>query len=174
MQQYKYIKKLLEQLNSGNTINGYLVTRKLSESIQLARIWSSVENEPPTDIYLLKENEKYIGAVQEQETELYTYTTPLNRRKGNMITALKETVLPHLLQRTPILRVTIGRSQLSEKMYFAGKYLALATGFEMLKEENGQCRLLLDGTKLQKRIFIQGEDVPLTMEEKKHTKKYDA
>ncbi len=166
MQQDKYIKNLLEQLNSGKTINSYFITRKLSESVQLARIWSSEEKQHPTDIYLLKEKENYIGAIQERETELYAYTAPFNRRKGSMKTALKETILPHLLQRTPILRVTISRSQLSEKMYFAGKYLALATGFEMLKEENGQCRLLLDGTILQKRVFIQGENVPLTMEEK--------
>lgn len=166
MQQEKYIKNLLEQLNCGRTINGYLVTRKLSESVQLARIWSTEENELPTDIYLLKEKETYIGAIQEQETELYAYTVPSNRRKGNMKTALKETIFPHLLQRTPILRVTISRSLLSEKMYIAGKHLAITTGFEILKEENGQCRLLLDGTKLQKRVFIQGENVPLSSEEK--------
>ncbi|QES88932.1 hypothetical protein [Rhizosphaericola mali] len=166
MQQDKYIKNLLEQLNSGKTLNSYFVTRKLSESILLARIWSIEENEPPTDIYLLKDKESYIGAIQEQETELYAYTTPLSRRKGCMKTALKETVLPHLLQRTPILRGTISRSLLSEKMYIAGKHLAITVGFEMLKEENGQCRLLLDGTKLQKRIFIQGENVTLSHEEK--------
>ncbi|PZP41202.1 MAG: hypothetical protein DI598_18510 [Pseudopedobacter saltans] len=170
MQQDKYLKNLLEQLNNGKTINRYFVTRKLSESIELARIWSIKENEQPTDIYLIKDKENYIGAVLELETELYAYTSTSHRRKGHMKTALKETVLPHLLQRTPILRTTISRSSLSDKMYTASRHLALATGFEILKEENGQSRLLLDGTKLQKRVFVQGENIPLSTEEKENMK----
>lgn len=166
MQQDKYIKNLLEQLNSGRMPTPYFVSRKLSERVQLARIWSSEENNAPIDIYLLKEKETYMGAVHEQNTELYAYTAPFYRRKGIMKTALKDIVLPHLLQKMPIVRLTISRSLLNEKMYVAGKQLAIISGFEILKEEIGQCRLLLDGTKLQKRIFIQGENVPLSMEEK--------
>lgn len=171
MQQDKYIKNLLEQLNNGKTISSYFVTRKLSESVQLARIWYSEGKGDSMDIYLLKEKETYTGAVQEQETELYAYTTPSFRRKGCMKKALQETILPHLLQKTPILRVTISRSLLSEKMYIAGRHLAIVTGFEILREENGQCRLLLDGTKLQKRVFIQGENVPLSVAERTKVKR---
>lgn len=166
MQQDKYIRNLLEQLNAGKAINGYIVMRKLSGQVQLARIWHSAENEKPMDIYLLKEKDNYIGTAQEQETELYAYVSTAYRRKGVMKAALKETIIPHLLQRTPILRATISKSSLHEKMYIAGKHLAMASGFEILKEENGQCRLLLDGTKLQKRIFVQGENVMMSVQEK--------
>ncbi|QES88552.1 hypothetical protein [Rhizosphaericola mali] len=124
------------------------------------------------DIYLLKEGPDYMGAVLERDTELFAYSVPTFRRKGIVKMALKEIILPHLLARNPILRTTLSRSLVSEKMYIAGKHLALAVGFEILKEENGQCRMLLDGTTLQKRVFVQGENIQLTPEEKKTIKNY--
>jgi len=166
MQQDRYIRTLLEQLNSSKPPSGFrIVTRKLSEKVRLARIWLSEQNNNPMDIYLLKEGPDYMGAVLEKDTELFAYSVPSVRRNGIVKTALKEIVIPHLLARNPILRTTLSRSLVSEKMYIAGKHLALAVGFEILKEEGGQCRMILDGTKLQKRIFVQGENIPLTMEE---------
>jgi hypothetical protein len=173
MQQDRYIRTLLEQINSGKSSSGFhIVTRKLSEKVWLARIWLSEENKVPMEIYLLKEGSDYMGAVQEKDTQLFAYSVPSFRRKGIVKTALKEIIIPHLLARNPILRTTLSRSLVSEKMYTAGKHLALSVGFEILKEEDGLCRMLLDGTKLQKRIFIQGENIPLTSEEKATIKSY--
>lgn len=173
MQQDRYIRTLLEQINSGKPPSGFhIVTRKLSEKVWLARIWLSEQNNTSMDVYLLKEGPDYMGAVLEKDTELFAYSVPSVRRNGIVKTALKEIIIPHLLARNPILRTTLSRSLVSERMYIAGKHLALVVGFEILKEENGQCRMLLDGTKLQKRIFVQGENTPLAMEEKETIKKY--
>jgi hypothetical protein len=174
MQTEKYIRNLLEQLNNGKLTRSYLVTRKLSETVKLARIWKMDEalSHIPVEIYLLVADGKYTGAVMEQDSEIFAYTSPSFRRKGLMKTCLKDTVLPHLLQRKPILRATLERSLLSDRMYMATKRLAASAGFEILSEQNGRCKLLLDGTVLQKRIYIAGINEPLSKDRRAEMKNF--
>lgn len=166
MQTEKYIRSLLEQLNGNRLPSGlFPVTRKLSEIVRLIKIWDLSRQEPPGTLYLVLSDKFYAGAVMEQNTELYAYMLPVHRRKGLLRTALKDTILPHLLQGSPILRVTLNRAALSEKMFLAARNLATATGFEILREEQGQCRFIMDGTTFQKRIYIAGENVLLNKTE---------
>ncbi len=72
-----------------------------------------------------------------------------------MTEALKKIILPHLLQRKPVLRTFLSKTS-NEKQYIINKKPALSVGFNILTEDNAGCRLIMDASSLKERIFING------------------
>lgn len=165
----KLARKWLDELNRGK-VNDCVITRVLDDTVEQAKIWRMPppnENmDDPVQAYFIKEKGgAYLGCVLEAANNLYAYTLPAQRRKGIMKTALKQLILPHLLQQVPVLRVHIGKvAGTSDKAYSIAKKLALGSGFDILRETNEGCRLILDGGKLKERIYIKGRNIRLPKE----------
>jgi len=168
MQPEKTIKKILDTLNHQNG-KCQIVARSLADHIEFARLWDEPVTEssdiPFFDIYLIKEGTIYVGAVMEFDKGIYAYLSASYRKKGIMSSALKKVILPHLLQRQPVIRAFIGRS-MNERQYTIAKKLAISSGFNMLLEDHTGCRLMMDVTSLKERVFITGINKPLSEERK--------
>lgn len=161
----KFLKKTIDELNTAK-VSGCITTRSLSGNVLLAKVWP----EPITPdklvqaitMYLIKNEAQYIGCVTDEDI-LFAYMLPAYRRKGLMSEAMRAIILPHLLQQQPMLRLQLQVALFSsQKTYDCAKKLALAVGFEMLKEEPGACRMAMDASGLKERVYIKGENEPLS------------
>lgn len=165
----KTCKKLLNDLNL-NKISGPVITRVLSECVEMAKIWERPIAEGLESqifkAYLIKVKELYIGLVYEVEANLYAYLIPKYRKQGKMSGALISTILPHLLQQKPIIRTELNISILgSERSYTIAKRLAKKVGFRALVENNNECRMTMDASALLERKYIRGNYLKLPRKE---------
>jgi len=168
MDNTKFIKRILDDRNK-NKFAGILITRRLSEKVQLAKIWAAPlspdENIPPIQAYLVQKEKQYIGLVIEEDEGPYAFMRPAFRKKGFMSNALRQVILPHMLQQKPLLRLYLSAAKLgSDRQLNFAKKLALSVGFELLKEEPGSLRLVLDASRLKEHVFIKGENERLPKE----------
>jgi len=160
------IRRILEDLNAGKFI-GHIITRKLTDTIKLAKVWSSKlsakEFISPLHLYLINENAVYIAGVLAEPDSIYAFALKAWRGQRYVSTALRQGIFPHLLQQRPVLRCTISVTALGgeRKLSFAKK-MALAVGFELLKDDPADCRLMMDASRLKERQYIKGENEPLS------------
>jgi hypothetical protein len=156
----KPVKKLLDALNQKKAM-GPVITRSLSESVEIAKIWNTpvVEGQVNeiTKAYLIKEKGLYIGLATEIIGDLYVYMVPEHRKQGKTSIALTLTILPHLLQEKPIIRTTLSIAIMgSERNYKVAKKLADKVGFRALIENPSDCRMTMDASSLKNREYIRG------------------
>ena len=166
----RLIRKCLDDLNQQKA-TGQIITRQLTDKVELAKVWPVplAEDNPakPLQAYLIKESNLYIGAVLESDNGMFAYMLPTHRRKSKMSNALRQTILPHLLQHKPIIRLHISQSNSGvDKNFNAARKLALAVGFEELQGAASGCRMTMDASGLKERVFIKGQNTGISAERK--------
>ena len=136
----KHIIQLINKLNRfPNHKNCVKVA--IGKNVELAHIWFKdgfSDSHVPYTYFLIKENEKYVGAVLDMTNDLHWVILPKYRKKGHLSKALKQVVLPHILEEMPRLeqKISIKRFEIGETNYQNSLKVALSVGFKQIDEEN--------------------------------------
>jgi hypothetical protein len=136
----KYIIQLINNLNRFPNHKD-CVKVGIGKNIELAHIWEKEvfsDSHKPYTYFLIKENEKYVGAVLDMSHDLHWVILPKHRKKGHLSKALKQVILPYLLEETVRLeqKISIKRYEIGEINYQNSLKVALSVGFKQLDEEN--------------------------------------
>jgi hypothetical protein len=162
----KDIKKLLADLNN-HKAGGYLITRPLSDTVDYARVWPAKRpseskatqdngHDADTFYFISEKSKKYMAAVLVTENDLKWYLMP-EYRKGNLFsTALKEIILPHILQHKPVQRMTLSRTIMGEKAFLFLRKIAVAAGFKLIREDDALSLYAIEAASLEGKQYIAG------------------
>lgn len=136
----KYIIQLLNKLNRFPNYKE-CVKAGISKNVELAHIWYKEgfsDSHVPYTYFLIKDNNKYIGAVLDMTHDLHWVVLPKHRKKGYLSKALKHVILPYLLEETDRFeqKITIKRNEIGETNYQNSLKVALNIGFKQIDEEN--------------------------------------
>ncbi len=146
--------KLLESLSA---IRSEL--NAIGVNINQVTKYFNTEPKPSQRVYYSMQVAALYQSVGKKVDELLLLTSNLSdhRRKSNMSNALRQTILPHLLQQKPIIRLHIIQSgKGTDKTFNTARKLALAVGFEQLQGAGSGCRMTMDASRLKERVFIKG------------------
>lgn len=160
----KPLKKVLDEWRAGKVASSVTMYRVLAPNVQLLQLWPQYkpgETIPaelsPRIIYLIFDSDQAVGAVEPQEDNLQALMLTQWRAKGLFSKAMKEVILPHILQSKPLQRLQLQRSEYGERRADQLKKMALSMGFILLKED-AEIRLVLDASKKKGTHFIGGKD----------------
>lgn len=136
----KYIIQLINKLNRFPNYKE-CVKVGIGKNVELAHIWYKdgfSDSHIPYTYFLIKENEKYVGAVLDMTHDLHWVILPKYRKKGYLSKALKQVILPHILDETDRLeqKISIKRYQIGDTNYQNSLKVALSVGFKQIDEEN--------------------------------------
>ena len=136
-------KSLIKLINKLNRFPNYkdCVKVGISKNIDLAHIWDNEgfsNSYIPDTYFLIKDNDKYIGAVFDMTIDLHWVVLPKHRKRGHLSKALKHVILPYILEELPRTnqKITIKRYELGEINYQNSLSVALRVGFKQIDEEN--------------------------------------
>jgi len=174
----KDIRKLLSDINK-NKVDGKIITRPLSETVDYAKIWLEILSSPsaigehnliPQTAYLIYEKEiGYFAAVLADDS-LKWYVLPQYKKSNLFLNSFKNTVIPHILQHKPIQRLLLNRAEYSEKEYTIIKRTALAIGFKITRENEREVRMSIEAASLGKREYIVGKNACISEKRKQEIK----
>ena len=114
----------------------------IGKNVELAHIWYQSgfsDSHVPYTYFLIKDNnDKYIGAVLDMTYDLHWVVLPKHRKKGHLSQALKQVILPYLLEETDRFeqKISIKRNEIGETNYKNSLIVALKVGFKQIDEEN--------------------------------------
>ncbi|MCL9810039.1 hypothetical protein [Flavobacterium luminosum] len=136
----KYIIQLMNKLNRFPNYKD-CVKVGIGKNVELAHIWYQSgfsDSHVPYTYFLIKDNDNYIGAVLDMTHDLHWVILPKHRKKGHLSKALKQVILPYLLEETDRLeqKISINRNQIGEINYQNSLRVALNIGFKQIDEEN--------------------------------------
>lgn len=136
----KYIIQLINKLNRYPNHKD-CVKVAIGKNVELAHIWEKEvfsNSHKPYTYFLIKENEKYVGAVLDMSNDLHWVILPKHRNKGHLSKALKHVILPYILEELERIeqKITIKRYEIGETNYQNSLKVALSVGFKQIDEEN--------------------------------------
>lgn len=165
---HKTLKKLVEQYGQQKIAGCVFLVRPLSETVYYAQVWPELSPDEitpelvnPRIVYFVIQDKKPIGGVELLESNLDTFMMPAYRGKGLFSTAMRECIIPHILQQKPLQRVQIDRSQHAERRFDVLKKIFIAIGFTVLKDD-GQLLMVVDASRRPAGRFIAGENQALS------------
>jgi hypothetical protein len=116
------------------------IKHSISENVEFAHIW--IENcrlkHSPKSFFLIKKDNKYVGAVLDMNSDLHWVMLPEYRKNGYLTTALKEVIIPYLftyLDREE-LKITINGLEIGKENYENSSSTALNLGFKKVDEKS--------------------------------------
>lgn len=127
---------LIDRAN-GQAGEQVLFVRPLTDSVYWAKAWEQApvlykHTAPDTgySLYLIRSRERqYVGIVLDMGPEnLHWLVQPAFRKQGYLSTALRDVILPHLLQDRATQRITLSRNY-GEEEFEASNHVARAVGF---------------------------------------------
>jgi hypothetical protein len=137
----KHIIQLINKLNRFPN-HKECVKVGIGKNVELAHIWYQSgfsDSHVPYTYFLIKDNnDKYIGAVLDMTHDLHWVVLPKHRKKGHLSQALRNIILPYLLEETDRFeqKITIKRNEIGETNYQNSLRVALKVGFKQIDEEN--------------------------------------
>lgn len=136
----KYIIQLINKLNRFPNHKD-CVKVGIGKNVELAHIWYKdgfSDSHIPYTYFLIKENEKYVGAVLDMTNDLHWVILPKHRKKGHLSKALKQVILPHILEEMPRIeqKISIKRNEIGETNYQNSLKVALSVGFKQIDDVN--------------------------------------
>lgn len=131
------IKALIDKLNR-NKSNDSIHLRPISKNVEFAKVW--VDMPKPTDeitypdgplnFYFIKnENSTYIGSVLDMEQDLHWYILQEYRGNGYLTKAMKNVIIPHLLQKRNEQKITIDETLIGFENFKSSENVAINLGF---------------------------------------------
>lgn len=162
----KDIKELLMEI-SRNKAGGYIITRPLSDTVEYAKVWPAKRSldskaipdkvhAPDTFYFIGEKSKKYMAAVLVTENDLKWYLLPEYRKSNLFSIALKETILPHILQHKPVQRMMLNRTVMGEKAFLSSRKIAVAAGFKLIREEEALSLYAIEAASLEGKQYITG------------------
>ncbi len=168
----KTLRKLIEQYGQQKIAGCILLVRPLSETVYYTQVWPELAQEEitpdlviPRIVYFIIQDKKPVGGVELMETSLDAFMVPAYRSKGLFSTAMRECIIPHILQQKPLQRVQIDRSQHAERKFDILKKIFIAIGFTVLKDD-GQLLMVVDASRRPAGRFIAGENQAMSGQRK--------
>lgn len=136
----KYIIQLINKLNRNSNYKD-CVKVGIGKNVELVHIWYKEgfsDSHVPYTYFLIKDNDNYVGAVLDMTHDLHWVILPKHRKKGHLSKALKQVILPYLLEETDRFeqKITIKRNEIGETNYQNSLRVALNIGFKQIDEEN--------------------------------------
>lgn len=139
------IRNIIKRLNTGKTKN-LIHLKHLSDKVSVGYVWEKLPTvkdniafgDGPYRFFFIKENGQYIGAVLDMSSDLHWFMLKEFRSKGHLSKPLRETILPYLFFQDPekdFQRITISRGAIGDKNYESSNNLAVAVGFEPVKQD---------------------------------------
>lgn len=173
----KSVKKILEEYTQGKVTGYSLKPRFLSATTQYVLAWPEFTEQDMPDaafrpryLYLIYNDDRPVGIVEVFNENLEAYLQPASRGKGIFSGAMREYILPHLLQGRPLQRITIKKADFPERRFEVLKKIFLALGFTLLKED-AELRMIIDASSRPVNRFIGGENKPVPPARKESLKK---
>lgn len=113
----------------------------IGKNVELAHIWYKdgfSDSHIPDTYFLIKENDKYVGAVLDMTHDLHWVILPKYRKRRHLSTALKQVILPHILKKMRRVeqKISIKQNEIVEINYQNSLKVASNVGFKILDEEN--------------------------------------
>lgn len=166
------LKKIIEEYNQPKIGGNHFIVRQLSATVHYAQLWPDfalgfVAEDVifPRVFYFIKDKDTTIGGVELFDTSLDCFMSPQYRGKSLFSTAMKEFILPHILQQKPLQRLHLNRSEFGERKFEVLKKIFVALGFSVLKEDT-ELRMVIDASRRPAGRFISGENKPLEQRRK--------
>lgn len=136
----KYIIQLINKLNRNPNHKDCLKVG-IGKNVELAHIWYKEgfsDSHIPYTYFLIKDNYKYIGAVLDMTNDLHWVIHPKHRKKGHLSKALKQVILPYILEEMSRIeqKISIKRYEIGEINYQNSLKVALNVGFKQIDEVN--------------------------------------
>lgn len=136
----KYIIQLINKLNRFPNYKD-CVKVGIGKNVEIAHIWYKEgfsDSHVPYTYFLIKDNDNYVGAVLDMTHDLHWVILPKHRKKGHLSKALKQIILPYLLEETNRFeqKITIKHNEIGETNYQNSLRVALNVGFKQIDEEN--------------------------------------
>ncbi|MFC4739371.1 hypothetical protein ACFO3U_05135 [Flavobacterium ponti] len=135
--------QIIQLINKLNRFPNYKECVKvgIGKNVDLAHIWYKEgfsDSHVPYTYFLIKDGDKYIGAVLDMIHDLHWVVLPKHRKKGHLSKALNQVILPYLLEETDRLeqKISIKRYQIGDTNYQNSLRAALKVGFKQIDEEN--------------------------------------
>lgn len=169
------LRALIDRAN-GQPGEQILFIRPLTDSVHWAKAWLQVPvlHETTaiisgTPIYLIRDpGYDYVGIVVDMgEADLHWFVLPARRARHYLSTALREVILPHLLQNRQTQRISINRN-FGEEIFEASARVARAAGFvlEPESEEDEESQVTVRYTPVDWTALptFEGRNQPLSEE----------
>jgi hypothetical protein len=146
------IQEYIDRLNN-NDFNETIFLRPINEFVSYAQVWNKIpklNDKPdfsfkPYSFYFIKnENKTYIGAVLDMNADLHWYINKDHRKKGYLIKALKEAIIPHLFDHKTsnnIIKISINKEEIGKENYLNSKKVAELSGFVPINKEQSNFTL---------------------------------
>lgn len=136
----KYIIQLINKLNRNPNFND-CVKVGIGKNVEIAHIWFEdgfSDSHIPYTYFLIKENDRYVGAVLDMTHDLHWVVLPKHRKKGHLSKALQQVILPYIFEEMPRSqqKISIKRDEIGELNYQNSLKVALNVGFKPIDEEN--------------------------------------
>ncbi len=152
----KNLQEFIDRLNNSQ-FKDTILLRQISEYVFISKVRqekNDLKNDPKFssthyDFFFIKnENDVFIGAVENRYSDLHWYVTPKNRKKGYLVSALKNAILPYIFyddnKDKEAQRITITKSLIGEFNYNNSKNVALKLGFKPTNKEESEFLLTRD------------------------------
>ncbi len=136
----KNIIQLINKLNRNPNFKDCIKVG-IGKNVDLAHLW---DNETfsdchiPYTYFLIKEEEKYVGAVLDMTYDLHWLILPEYQKKGYLSNALKHIILPYIFEEMPRSeqKISIKQNEIGEQNYQNSLKVALSVGFKQIDDEN--------------------------------------
>lgn len=166
----KIIKKILDDLTHG-VADHYIVKRPLTETVYVAKVWPHLafptsENLGPLNFYFIcLKDAGYRVAVQVEENTLSIFASNTDKKAVDLPRALREIILPHILQQKPLQRTSINKLGISAKELKEQLSLLSGAGFRVVREDDTAIRLAIQQCDRIDKPYIHGQNtgIPATI-----------
>lgn len=130
------IKLLIDELNS-KSFEGVIYKHQLSNNVDFAQFWGAESPDlNPSNCFLIKHNEIYVGAVIYMVNDLHWYVNNEYRGNGYLTIAAKNTILPYLFEdlEKKEHRISINKDEIGDNNFVKSRSVALSIGFSQLND----------------------------------------
>jgi hypothetical protein len=134
------IKELIDQLNGVELDFPYVICNyQISDSVEYGKVWENMISEIKSDtqFFFIKNENRYVGAVNIHQTDLHWYVLEQERNKGYLTNALKTAIIPYLFQSNELeaIRITIDPNSEISNNHLASVRVAEKIGFRKITDE---------------------------------------
>ena len=135
----KTIQVIINHFNRENP-QTFIAAHSIGENVEYGVVWEDIDfnklgDVSPYRFYFIKNGKgKCIGAVLDMNRDLHWYIDPIARKKGFLINALTQVILPHLARIRKEQHITINRDDIGEENFEASLKTANKAGFTLVGE----------------------------------------
>lgn len=135
------LKSFINDLNSNRKKLMHL--RPISKNVEFAKVWFPTpkitdrflyDNGPDKFYFIKNDDGKFIGVVYDMEYDLHWYISYRYRKKGLLVSALHQSILPHLFRSKKQITITIDKSKIADKHLRASEKVAILVGFKKIND----------------------------------------